>query len=84
MGFELPGHWAHLVEADGGEVAAGEPGEIVTCEACATLFLGYWQRPDQTADLRLGPWVRTRDLAVCDDDGDPSGTSDDLIKSAGF
>ena len=86
MGFELPGHWAHLVEADGGEVAAGEPGEIVTCEACATLFLGYWQRPDQTADLRLGPWVRTRDLAVCDDDGYYfyRGRSDDLIKSAGF
>jgi acetyl-CoA synthetase len=86
MGFELPGHWACLVDEDGNEVADGEPGEIVTREECATLFQGYWHRPDLTADLRLGPWVRTRDLAVKDADGYffYRGRTDDLIKSAGF
>lgn len=33
----------------------GEPGEIVTTEERATLFLGYWNRPDLTAGLRFGP-----------------------------
>ncbi|MGE3702283.1 MAG: acyl-CoA synthetase [Hyphomicrobiaceae bacterium] len=86
MGFELPGHWAFLVDEDGNEVPSGEPGEIVTREECATLFRGYWGRPDLTADLRLGPWVRTRDLAVKDADGYYfyRGRTDDLIKSAGF
>jgi acetyl-CoA synthetase len=86
MGFELPGHWAYLVDEHGREVPQGEPGEIVTREECATLFKGYWGRPDLTADMRLGPWVRTRDLAVKDADGYYfyRGRTDDLIKSAGF
>lgn len=86
MGFELPGHVACLVNEQGNEVPDGEPGEIVTTEECATLFLGYWNRPDLTADLRLGTWVRTRDLAVRDPDGYYfyRGRTDDLIKSAGF
>ena len=86
MGFELPGHIARLVDEQGNEVPEGEPGEIVTTEQCATLFLGYWNRPDLTADMRLGPWVRTRDLAVRDPDGYYfyRGRTDDLIKSAGF
>jgi len=86
MGFELPGHWAYLVDENGVEVASGEPGEIVTRPECATLFRGYWGQPDLTAEMRLGPWVRTRDLAVKDADGYYfyRGRTDDLIKSAGF
>ena len=85
MGFELPGHVAELVDEAGAPVAQGEVGEIVTTEACATLFLGYWNRPDLTAAMRLGPWVRTGDLAVRDADGyyHYRGRTDDLIKSAG-
>jgi acetyl-CoA synthetase len=86
MGFELPGHRASLVDEAGNEVPDGEPGEVVTTEACATLFLGYWNRPDLTAAMRLGGWVRTGDLAVRDADGYffYRGRTDDLIKSAGF
>jgi acetyl-CoA synthetase len=86
MGFELPGHWAHLVDEAGNEVPPGEPGEIVTREQCATLFQGYWGQPDLTAEMRLGQWVRTHDLAVKDADGYYfyRGRTDDLIKSAGF
>ncbi len=86
MGFQLPGHVAVLVDEDGAAVADGEVGEIVTTEACATLFLGYWGQPEMTAAMRLGAWVRTRDLAVRDAEGYfyYRGRSDDLIKSAGF
>jgi acetyl-CoA synthetase len=86
MGWEIPGHVAKLVDEEGHEVAAGEVGEVVTTDRSATLFLGYWKRPDLTAETRLGPWVRTRDLAVRDAEGYfwYRGRNDDLIKSAGY
>jgi acetyl-CoA synthetase len=86
MGFELPGHVAELVNETGTPVGPGEVGEIVTTEACATLFLGYWGKPELTKAMRLGPWIRTGDLAVRDAEGyfHYRGRADDLIKSAGF
>lgn len=86
MGFVLPGHHVVLVDESGNEVPDGEPGEVVTTEDNATLFLGYWNRRDLTREMRLGSWVRRRDLAVKDADGYfyYRGRSDDLIKSAGF
>ena len=69
MGWEYPGHVAALVDEAGTPVADGEVGEIVTVPTAPTLFLGYWNRPDLTAAMRLGPWVRTGDLAVRDADG---------------
>ncbi len=52
----------------------------------ATQFLGYWRDPEKTADLRLGPWLRTGDLALRDGNGYfwYRGRTDDLIKSAGY
>ncbi|MBT3911108.1 MAG: AMP-binding protein, partial [Rhodospirillaceae bacterium] len=64
----------------------GEVGEIVTRDDDVTQFLGYWKDPGKTADLRLGPWLRTGDLGLRDDDGYfwYRGRIDDLIKSAGY
>lgn len=86
MGWQLPGHVAALVDENGTVVPDGEVGEIVTTDRAATLFLGYWGRPDLTETMRLGPWIRTRDLAVRDADGYfwYRGRNDDLIKSSGF
>lgn len=86
MGWEFPGHVAALVDEHGNPVPDGEVGEIVTTEAAPTLFLGYWNQPERAAATRLGPWVRTNDLAVRDADGYFwfRGRADDLIKSSGF
>jgi acetyl-CoA synthetase len=86
MGWEFPGHVAALVDEAGVEVLDGEVGEIVTTPEAPTLFLGYWGRPDLTAATRLGPWIRTHDLAVRDADGYYwyRGRNDDLIKSSGY
>ncbi len=86
MGFELPGHVAMLVDESGEPVADGEVGEIVTAADNATRFLGYWNQPELTESMRLGPWWRTRDLALRDDEGyfHYRGRSDDLIKSGGY
>lgn len=86
MGRAYPGHQVLLVDADGEEVADGEPGEIVTLQSSPTRFLGYLNNPEKTAEMALGPYLRTHDLAVRDEDGYfwYKGRSDDLIKSSGF
>lgn len=86
MGWEIPGHVVRLVDENGKAVAVGEIGEICVSRDDPTVFLGYWKRPDLTAELYLGNWVRTRDLAVQDAEGYYwyHGRNDDLIKSSGF
>jgi acetyl-CoA synthetase len=86
MGRVYPGHHVALVDAEGVEVPDGEVGEIVTPATAPTRFLGYLNNPGKEAEMRLGPWLRTHDLAVRDADGYVwyKGRSDDLIKSSGF
>lgn len=86
MGRAYPGHATTLVDESGHELTPGEVGEIVAAADDPTLFLGYWGTPGIPNSLRLGPWVRTRDLAVRDADGYfwYQGRNDDLIKSAGY
>lgn len=87
MGWIQPGHTVALVDDEGKPVPQGEPGEIVVSEDDPTLFLGYWGQPELTRNMRMAPaWIRTRDMAVQDDEGYIwyRGRSDDLIKSAGY
>jgi acetyl-CoA synthetase len=86
MGRFYPGHAVRIVDEQGQEVAPGEVGEIVASTDDPTLFLGYWGDPGIPDRLRLGPWVRTNDLARQDADGYVwyQGRNDDLIKSAGY
>ncbi|MEM8729187.1 MAG: AMP-binding protein [Pseudomonadota bacterium] len=86
MGRAYPGHKVLLVDGDGQEVGDDEPGEVVTPHASPTRFLGYFNNAEKTADMKLGPYWRTNDLAVRDEDGYfwYKGRSDDLIKSSGF
>jgi acetyl-CoA synthetase len=86
MGRAYPGHRVVLVDEAGQPVATGEPGEIVTPADAPTRYLGYLNAPEKEAEMRLGSWLRTHDLAVQDADGYfwYKGRSDDLIKSSGF
>ena len=86
MGRAYPGHTVLLVDDNGAPVAPGEVGEIATTADAPTRYIGYLNNPDKEAELRLGPLMRTHDLAVRDDDGYfwYKGRSDDLIKSSGF
>ena len=49
------------------ETADGETGEIVVRGPIA--MLGYWNRPDATAETIRGEWLRTGDLATRDAEG---------------
>jgi acetyl-CoA synthetase len=86
MGLAYPGHTVLLVDAEGQEVTPGEIGEIVTTADAPTRYLGYLNNPQKEAELRMGSYMRTHDLAIRDDDGYfwYKGRSDDLIKSSGF
>ena len=86
MGRAYPGHGTTLVDEEGREVGADEVGEIVAPVDDPTLFLGYRGEPGIPAALRLGSWLRTRDLAKRDAKGYfwYQGRNDDLIKSAGY
>ncbi len=49
------------------DVRIGVTGEIVVRGPIA--FLGYWNRPEATAETLRGEWLRTGDLATVDDEG---------------
>jgi fatty-acyl-CoA synthase len=65
------------------DVAPGEAGEIVV--RGPITMLGYWGRPDETADTLRGEWLRTGDLATVDDEGFVTlvGRARDMLISGG-
>ena len=86
MGFVTPGCEVDLHDADGRPVGAGEVGEIVVGgEPGITLFAGYLDMPDVTAQSFRGRWFRTGDRARRDDDGRFSfdGRRGDVLKVSG-
>lgn len=68
VGVPVPGVEVRLVDDDGEDVEAGDPGEIWV--RGPNVFVGYWQDPEATARV-LTPdgWLRTGDVAVADADG---------------
>jgi fatty-acyl-CoA synthase len=49
------------------DTAVGETGEIVV--RGPINMLGYWRRPEETAETLRGEWLRTGDLATRDEEG---------------
>jgi long-chain acyl-CoA synthetase len=69
IGRPLPGVEVRLVDADGGDVLAGDPGELWV--RGPNVFAGYWRDDEATEQALTGDgWLRTGDVAVVDDDGD--------------
>ena len=56
-----------VVRADGSECAPGEPGEVVI--RGKNVMLGYWNRPEATAETIRDGWLHTGDIATADEDG---------------
>lgn len=67
IGLPLPGLEIRLVDEHGEEVEEGDPGEIQV--RGPNVFAGYWARPDATAAIFEGDWLRTGDVAYRDEDG---------------
>ena len=65
-------------------VKQGEVGEMAV--KAPTVFKGYWNRPEETAEVLRGGWLLTGDMAWRDCDGFIflAGRKRDMIKSGGL
>ena len=68
IGLPIPSTDLVLRDDAGHDVALGQPGEI--CIKGPQVMAGYWQRPDETANvLDASGWLATGDIGVMDDRG---------------
>ena len=88
VGPPLPGVELRLLDEDGAEVPAGDRETI--CEVAArgpSIFSGYLNRPDATAEALRDGWFHTGDLATHAGGGAiriVGRRATDLIKSGGY
>jgi long-chain acyl-CoA synthetase len=66
-GKPLPGVRVKVIDADGKELPPGAMGEI--CIDSPANMVGYWHRPDATAQTLIDGYVHTGDAGYVDDDG---------------
>lgn len=69
IGLPVPGTKIRLVDKEDHTKAApqGGPGELTF--AGPQVMQGYWNRPDADADVFMGEYLRTGDVATIDSDG---------------
>ncbi len=68
IGLPVPSTDVIIAGDDGNQLPLGEIGEI--CIKGPQVMEGYWQRPQETADVMLpGGWVKTGDIGRMDEDG---------------
>ncbi len=68
IGLPVPSTWLSIRDDDGNEVPLGEAGEI--CAKGPQVMAGYWNRPDETAQVMTPDgYFRTGDVGVMDDRG---------------
>ena len=67
IGVPIGGTEFRLLDDDGNDVPAGEPGEIAM--RGPFVMRGYWEREDATRDTIRDGWFHTGDMATVDDDG---------------
>ena len=72
-----------IADTTGSACPSNVVGEV--CCANPSLFIGYRDRPDDTANAFCGRWYRTGDLGYLDDDGflHLSGRISDIVVSGG-
>ena len=72
-----------IVDDDGNDVPQGEPGEIIV--KGPTIFLKYWNKPEETQKAFQGGWFHTGDMGKRDEEGFLYivGRKIDLIISSG-
>ncbi len=85
IGPPLPGVEVRVVDADGTDVLAGDPGEIWV--RGPNVFAGYWRDAEASARvLTSDGWLRTGDVAVVDEGGELRlvDRAKDLVIVSGF
>jgi benzoate-CoA ligase family protein len=83
-GKPVPGYDLKLVGDDGSEVRDGEEGSLWV--RGDTACIGYWNQREKSLASFHGPWTRTGDRYVRDEDGYYvyCGRADDMLKVGGI
>jgi acetyl-CoA synthetase len=87
MGRPMPGWEVQILDEDEQPVPSREKGEIcLRARSNPHYPLGYWNRPEDSAEVFGGEWFHTKDAARTDEDGYfwYEGRADDVIISAGY
>ena len=86
IGMPLPDTLARVADPSQPDqtMPVGEPGELAL--AGPQVMPGYWNQPDETAQVLQGGWLLTGDMAVMDDEGYFSivDRKKDLIIAGGY
>jgi len=84
IGFPLPGTSVKVVDESGVELGFGEPGEL--CIKGPQVMAGYWNSPEETAEVLQDGWLKTGDVAEISEDGFVSivDRKKDMILVSGF
>jgi acetyl-CoA synthetase len=74
------------VEVGTDPLPSGEEGLIAVHRSDPGLMLGYWQRPEEDAEVTRGDWFIGGDIGVMDADGYIThlGRANDVIKALGY
>jgi len=67
IGLPMIGTEMRIVDDNGKELTHGQEGEIVI--RGPMLMKGYWQKPEETADILKDGWLHTGDVGYVDDAG---------------
>ena len=84
VGLPLPSTDVRIVDEMGNILGPGQPGEIQV--KGPQVMKGYYNRPDETAKVFSGEWLKTGDIGQFDDDGFLSivDRMKDMILVSGF
>ena len=85
VGLPLPNIEAAILDPKTGELLpSGAEGEIVV--KGPNIMRGYWNRPEETADIFVNGWMRTGDIGKMDEEGYfyIVDRAKDLIIASGF
>jgi len=88
VGKPQAGRRIAILAADGGDrsLTAGEEGLIAVHRSDPGLMLGYWNRPEEEAEVMRGDWFVGGDLGSIDEDGYVThlGRANELMNAGGY
>ncbi len=88
VGKPQPGRRVAILGLEGGAepLGPGEEGLLAVHRSDPGLMLGYWNRPEEEAEVYRGEWFVGGDIAAMDADGYVAhrGRTNDLMKALGY